>query len=84
MGRGVHCTDIERKHILNLRNEGNTMSDISTILKCLKKSVFGDSLRERIRDSRKKARNIGEVRQPSYPKIEKKHPFCHRKISKMI
>lgn len=40
MGRGVHCTDSERKVIQNLRNDGCTMDRIAQIMKCSKKKVF--------------------------------------------
>ena len=75
MERGVHCTDVGRELIKNLKNEGKPMAEIAKFMKCSTKKYFPQFILNQ------KVKSVAESAKP--PKCstsfllenQKKNPF---------
>ena len=75
MGRGKHCTAIERKLIRNLRNQGKTYKEISVTMGCSQNKVTNALKPEKSRENRGRPRKTCQRTDDHIAIISKKDPF---------
>ena len=79
MGRGVHCTDVERELIKKLQKNGKSMAEIAKLLKCSKKKHFPQfTLHQKMKSEIESAKHLKSSTNFLFANQEKIH-FLHRK-----
>lgn len=75
MGRGKHCTEIEKKIIRNLRKEGKTYKEISITMGCSQNKITNALKQEKSCENRGRPRKTSKRTDDHITIISKNDPF---------